>query len=339
MKLHEEFKLYENMWDDTHSSEVSTENRYIILTGDFPNKYYVHGLTSDGEKEAVDIYNNAMAQLPNFDCDIEVAELFDLTSEEISRLESMVGKEVTGADADFIADFFIDGSRVDSRYNNFTEALHHTKQIVYVLSTFDGDEYVYNNFYKAVDDAENKYCTEANSVYPYYLNDDGTYTEMVPDGVEGCLCWTEEEGIIEESCQQKTKSALNENKDTIYSFDLDAYNTSKDKMYTDKNNLSSYDVEEGYPYQFKGTYNEVVKKLNSIVKKGYDILMLFVENDATGEEVLSVDDRFLLTNKLVPANTHFLANVLTKPITEAPQRNWKARTKSFLNNNIFVDFD
>lgn len=122
MKLHEEFKLYETMWDDAPSSEAPTESRYIILTGDFPNKYYVHGLTSDGEKEAVDIYNNAMAQLPNSDCDIEVAELFDLTSDEINRLESMVGKEVTGADADFIADFFTDGSRVDSRYNNFSES-------------------------------------------------------------------------------------------------------------------------------------------------------------------------------------------------------------------------
>lgn len=209
MKLHEEFKLFETMWNDTASSEASTENRYIVLTGDFPDKYYVHGLTADGEKEAVDIYNKAMTQLPNFDCDIEVAELFDLTSDEISRLESMVGKEVTGTDADFIADFFTDGSRVDSRYNNFTEALHRTKQIVYVLSTFDGDEYVYDNFYKAVDDAENKYCTEANSIYPYYLNNDGTYTEMVPDGVEGCLCWTEEEGIIEEALTEN----LQENSD------------------------------------------------------------------------------------------------------------------------------
>lgn len=269
MKLQEEFKLFETMWDDIPSSEASTENRYIILTGDFPNKYYVHGLTSDGEKEAVDIYNKAMEQLPNFDCDIEVAELFDLTSDEISRLESMVGKEVTGADADFIADFFIDGSRVDSRYNNFTD----------------------------------------------------------------------EEDIIEESRQQKTKNVLNENKDMIYSFDLDAYNSSKDKMYTDKHNLSSYDVEGGYPYQFKGTYNEVVKKLNSIVKNGYDILMLFVENAATGEEVLGVDDRFLLYNKLVPANTPFLANVLTKHITEAPQRDWKARAKSVVDNDLFVDFD
>ena len=114
---------------------------------------------------------------------------------------------------------------------------------------------------------------------------------------------------LEESSQQKVKNALNENKDVIYSFDLDAYNSNKDKMYTDKNNLSSYDVEEGYPYQFKGTYDEVVNKLNSIVEKGYDILMLFVENDATGEEVLGVDDRFLLYNKLVPANTLFLVNV------------------------------
>jgi len=71
------------------------------------------------------------------------------------------------------------------------------RKIVYVLSTFDGNKYVYNNFYEAVDDAENEYCTEANSVYPYYLETNGSYTEMVPDDVEGCLCWTDEEGIIE----------------------------------------------------------------------------------------------------------------------------------------------
>lgn len=100
--------------------------------------------------------------------------------------------------------------------------------------------------------------------------------------------------------------------DATYFFDLDAYNSDKDKMYTDKDNLSNYDVEGGYPYQFRGTYNKVVKKLNSIVAKGYDILMLFVENEATGEEVLGVDDRFILYNNLVPANTPFLADLAIK---------------------------
>lgn len=100
--------------------------------------------------------------------------------------------------------------------------------------------------------------------------------------------------------------------DATYFFDLDAYNSDKDKMYTDKDNLSNYDVEGGYPYQFRGTYKKVVKKLNSIVAKGYDILMLFVENDATGEEVLGVDNRFILYNNLVPANTPFLADLAIK---------------------------
>ena len=87
--------------------------------------------------------------------------------------------------------------REELAYKNELEEARAKKQIVYVLSTFSGKEYIYNDFYLAVEDAENKYCTEANSVYPYYLNADGTYTDMVPDGKPGCLCWTDEEGIIE----------------------------------------------------------------------------------------------------------------------------------------------
>jgi hypothetical protein len=193
-----------------------------------------------------------------------------------------------------------------------------TRKIVYVLSTFDGDEYIYDDFYDAVDAAENEYCTEANSVYPYYLEADGTYTEMVPDDADGCACWTDEEGIIEESCG---RNKFTEDKDTIYSFDLDAYNADKDKMYDDRSNLSDYSVEDGYPYQFKGTYDAVVKKLNSVVKRNYDILMLFVANESTGEEVLSIDDRFLLLNKLVPTDTPFLSKALKKPVTESISKN------------------
>ena len=110
MKLHEEFKLFEEMWEARYC--------YIVLTGDFPNKYFVHGTVAT-EAEAKEILNKA-AQ--GFSGDVEMAKLYDLTDSEAARLESMVGKEVSGADADFIADFFTDGSRVDSLYNNFNEA-------------------------------------------------------------------------------------------------------------------------------------------------------------------------------------------------------------------------
>ena len=109
MKLHEEFKLYENMWEARYC--------YIVLTGDFPNKYFVHGVVAT-EAEATDILNKAIQE---FSGDVEMAKLYDLTDLEAARLESMVGKEVSGSDADFIADFFTDGSRVDSLYNNFNE--------------------------------------------------------------------------------------------------------------------------------------------------------------------------------------------------------------------------
>lgn len=236
-----------------------------------------------------------------------------------SRVEEMEQKFITNAKKV--------GLEVDPAiFNSYINEAINKKKIIYVLSTFDGDEYLYDDFWEAVDAAENQFCTEANSIYPYYLENNGTYTEMVPDGAEGCFCWTDEEGVIEESCSHKAKNKLTENKDTIYSFDLDAYNDNTDKMYTDKNNLSSYDVEDGYPYQFKGTYDAVVKKLNSIVKRNYDILMLFVTNESTGEDVLGIDDCFLLYNKMVPANTPFLSKIILKddikkPMTEAVSRN------------------
>jgi hypothetical protein len=71
-----------------------------------------------------------------------------------------------------------------------------SKKIIYVLSTFNGKEYVYTNFDDAVEDAEGKYMDEANSIYPYYLNADGTYTDLALRRNGSCLCWTEEEGTI-----------------------------------------------------------------------------------------------------------------------------------------------
>ena len=91
MKLHEEFKLYENMWEARYC--------YIVLTGDFPNKYFVHGVVAS-EQEAEAILNNAVQ---GFSGDVEMAKIYDLTDSEAVRLESMIGKEASGADADFIA--------------------------------------------------------------------------------------------------------------------------------------------------------------------------------------------------------------------------------------------
>ena len=130
MKLHEEFKLYENMWEARYC--------YIVLTGDFPNKYFVHGVVAT-EAEAKEILNKAEQ---GFSGNVEMAKLYDLADSEAARLEAMVGKEITGDDANFIADFFTDGSRVDSLYNNFNEAVCATtirakKQLEEARSTKD----------------------------------------------------------------------------------------------------------------------------------------------------------------------------------------------------------
>jgi hypothetical protein len=113
--------------------------------------------------------------------------------------------------------------------------------------------------------------------------------------------------LDEPNILMEAKKALTES--AIYSFDLDAYNSRLDKMYDDKDNLAVGSPEDGNVYQFKGTYDQVVKKLNYIVSKNYDIILLFIDNDTTGEKVLGIDDQVLLYNKLVPADTLFLKNI------------------------------
>ena len=63
-------------------------------------------------------------------------------------------------------------------------------------------------------------------------------------------------------------------------------------------------------------------------------------------DVFDVDDEvieaFAEENGLDPEeykHVGFFESAKTSPITEALQRDWKARTKSFLDNDLFVDFD
>lgn len=262
MKLYEEFKLYENMWESTDSSNAYEDLRVKLI-----DEFSAKGFT----QEVAILENCTLSASPYADLVIALKDTKDVlwVHPELTKPENF--------DKACVA------VRVELAYPILDIKITDSKNTAEVK--------------KALDTIKARLTPEEVEVANNFNLAGKHYTGL-------------EVGTpLEESRLQKTEDVLSENKDTIYSFDLDAYNSSKDKMYTDKNNLSSYDVEGGYPYQFKGTYNEVVQKLNSIVTKGYDILMLFIENDATGEEVLGVDDRFLLYNNLVPANTPFLANV------------------------------
>jgi hypothetical protein len=109
--------IREVLREELYANKGSTENRYIAISGEFPTNYHVYTVTPD-EESAYVVYEELLYSGDHFQ-DLELAYLFDLSREEIRRLESMVGKTVTGADADFIAEFFTEGSRVDSLHNNF----------------------------------------------------------------------------------------------------------------------------------------------------------------------------------------------------------------------------
>lgn len=79
-----------------------------------------------------------------------------------------------------------------------------TKKVVYILTKFDGEEIQYDDFWQAVMDAEDKYCTEANMISAYFeeTDEDGLNSyELVPDGKPYDGHWTEEEGTITEPTQ------------------------------------------------------------------------------------------------------------------------------------------
>ena len=78
------------------------------------------------------------------------------------------------------------------------------KKVVFVLTTFDGKEYTYDDFWDAVIDAEDKYCVEANMVDGYFqTTDEDGLSSFDPvyksnDDAPYDGHWTEEEGVITE---------------------------------------------------------------------------------------------------------------------------------------------
>lgn len=67
------------------------------------------------------------------------------------------------------------------------------KKIVYVLTTFDNEEIIFNDFDEAVEAAEvGEFCMEAKRISAYYQEADGSYHKRVPNSAR----WTEEEGTI-----------------------------------------------------------------------------------------------------------------------------------------------
>ena len=78
------------------------------------------------------------------------------------------------------------------------------KKVVFVLTTFDGKEYTYDDFWDAVVDAEDKYCVEANMIDGYFVTTDSdglssydpVYKQNDDAPYDGH--WTEEEGVITE---------------------------------------------------------------------------------------------------------------------------------------------
>ena len=142
--------------------------------------------------------------------------------------------------------------------DKITEAVNN-KKVIYVLTTFDGDEYIYDDFYDAVDMAENDLCTEARSIYPYYQEADGTYNTMLPDGDPNCLCWTEEEGILEEACKQ---NIIESNSAGFRDLNADVH-TDLDAIFADK--ITRPNAEIRLNNKLKESYRRTVSRGASLV--------------------------------------------------------------------------
>ena len=79
------------------------------------------------------------------------------------------------------------------------------KNVVFILTKFNGDEVIYDDFWDAVLDAEDgKFCGATNMISAYYetADEDGLNSyELVPDGKPYDGHWTEEEGVVTEPSQ------------------------------------------------------------------------------------------------------------------------------------------
>lgn len=78
------------------------------------------------------------------------------------------------------------------------------KEVVFVLTKFNGEEVVYDDFWDAVFDAEDKYCVDANMINGYFRStDEDGLTSLDPifkvnDDAPYDGHWTEEEGTLSE---------------------------------------------------------------------------------------------------------------------------------------------
>jgi hypothetical protein len=122
MKLHEEFKLYENMWDE---AGAETMNPYVVLNRSAKgvDTYKIFTVTTD-LAEAIKIYDEAQRkygfrsdhkstqikdgkyQVEFSDDVLDLVQFFDLSSFQYKRLAACVNKKLNSHDYNFISSLY-----------------------------------------------------------------------------------------------------------------------------------------------------------------------------------------------------------------------------------------
>lgn len=112
--LREELQLNRQKQNKLKES-ISTTDPWLVLERD-PVSQFVH-IVTDNENEARYTYEVALfnfkARHPDDDEAVLLVQFFDVSTSERARLDSLVEKEITGADDAFVQDF-IENDRYDT---------------------------------------------------------------------------------------------------------------------------------------------------------------------------------------------------------------------------------
>jgi hypothetical protein len=184
-----------------------------------------------------------------------------------------------------------------------------------------------------------KLCVEYSKKLPnvefYYFEDNDSF---VGNGVsEIGYTATNTELDVDESLTEST------NKSTLYDLQVEAFSEDTDGFYSDADDIN--DAKDGFPYQYVGTVDSIVKKLNKIAKKArFNFIYITKENsdevvfEADQEDALTFDTPILRQNSIIPNTAAFMKCINTQT-DEYKRYVISNKNKPTKNDEVFYDIN
>lgn len=161
MKLHEEFVLYEKMWDNLDTLEADetakVNSSFFMVLRRTPEKYSIEALTNN-EAAAREAYNNVIAKLKtklDEDEALILVKVFDLAIYE--KIKPFVGKGfIEDKRIDNMLDIVLDSNSDALEYYEPADEEDETNRYRVVLADYDTDDFDINVEFGLLDPDNNE---------------------------------------------------------------------------------------------------------------------------------------------------------------------------------------